>query len=80
MLSVFAWTSREGGPLTVSELVLFTLNAIVIYLIADRIVRLIERRRGAVLKQRQVVFFAIFLLLALVTFRLLRVLTGEPTP
>lgn len=63
-----------------SELVLFTLNAIVIYLIADRIVRLIERRRGAVLKQRQVVFFAIFLLLALVTFRLLRVLTGEPTP
>lgn len=63
-----------------SELVLFTLNAIVIYLIADRIVRLIERRRGAVLKQRQVVFFVIFLVLALVTFRLLRVLTGAPTP
>jgi hypothetical protein len=63
-----------------SELILFTLNAIVIYLVADRIVRLIERRRGAVLKQRQVVFFVIFLLLALVTFRLLRILTGEPTP
>lgn len=63
-----------------SELVLFTLNAIVIYLIADRLVRLIERRRGAVLKQRQVVFFVIFLLLALVTFRLLRILTGEPAP
>lgn len=63
-----------------SELVLFTLNAIVIYLIADRIVRLIERRHGAVLKQRQVLFFVIFLLLALVTFRLLRVLTGEPVP
>lgn len=63
-----------------SELILFTLNAVVIYLVADRIVRLIERRRGAVLKQRQVVFFVIFLLLALVTFRLLRILTGEPTP
>lgn len=63
-----------------AELILFTLNAIVIYLVADRIVRLIERRRGAVLKQRQVVFFVIFLLLALVTFRLLRILTGEPTP
>ena len=63
-----------------SELILFTLNAIVIYLVADRIVRLIERRRGAVLKQRQVVFFVIFLLLALVTFRMLRILTGEPTP
>jgi hypothetical protein len=63
-----------------SELILFTLNAIVIYLVADRIVRLIERRRGAVLKQRQVVFFVIFLLLALVTFRLLRILTGEPAP
>lgn len=63
-----------------SDLILFTLNAIVIYLMADRIVRLIERRRGAVLKQRQVVFFVIFLLLALVTFRLLRILTGEPAP
>jgi hypothetical protein len=63
-----------------SELILFTLNAVVIYLVADRIVRLIERRRGAALQQRQVVFFVIFLLLALVTFRLLRILTGEPTP
>lgn len=63
-----------------AELILFTLNAIVIYLVADRIVRLIEHRRGAVLKQRQVVFFVIFLLLALVTFRLLRILTGEPAP
>jgi hypothetical protein len=80
MLSVPARAFSRGGALNVSELVLFTLNAIVIYLIADRIVRLIERRRGAVLKQRQVVFFGIFLLLALVTFRLLRTLTGDPTP
>ncbi len=60
-----------------SELVLFTLNAIVIYLIADRIVRLIEKRRGEVLKQRQAVFFVVFLVLALVSFRLLRMLLAE---
>ena len=61
-----------------SELVLFTVNAIVIYLVADRLVRLMERRLGRVLKQRQVVFFAIFLVLALLSFRLLRSLLGEP--
>jgi predicted PurR-regulated permease PerM len=61
-----------------SELFLFTLNAIVIYLIADRLVRMIERRRGGVMKQRQVVFFVIFLALALLSFRLLQMLLGNP--
>lgn len=61
-----------------SDLLLFTLNAIVIYLVADRIVVMIERRRGEVLKQRQVVFFVIFLMLALVSFRLLRMLLSDP--
>ena len=60
------------------EILIFTLNAIVIYFLADWILRTIETRRGAVLPQRQVVFFAIILLLALVTFRLLRmILSGE---
>jgi len=40
-----------------SELILFTLNAIVVYLLADWLVRMIEKRRGGVMKQRQVVFF-----------------------
>lgn len=62
-----------------SEIILFTLNAAVVYLLADRLVRLIEKRRGAVLKQRQVVFFAIFLVLALVSFQLLQNLLG-PAP
>jgi hypothetical protein len=61
-----------------SELFLFTLNAIVIYLVADRLVRMIEQRRGSVLKQRQVVFFVIFLALALVSFRLMQMLLGNP--
>ncbi|MDT8321154.1 MAG: hypothetical protein RQ826_11570 [Xanthomonadales bacterium] len=62
-----------------SELILFTLNAIVIYLLSDRLVRMIERRRGTPLKQRQIVFFVIFLVLAMATFRLLRMLLGDPS-
>ena len=54
------------------EIVLFTLNAIVIYLVADWIVRMIEVKRGEVLKQRQIVFFVVFLVLALITFQILQ--------
>lgn len=56
------------------EILIFTLNAIVIYLLTDWIIRMIEARRGEVLKQRQIYFFVIFLLLALITFRLLQTL------
>ena len=55
-----------------SELILFSLNAIVIYLVSDWLVRVIEQRRGGVLKQRQVVFFVIFLVLAMTSFQILR--------
>ncbi len=61
-----------------SELVLFTLNAIVVYLVSDWLVRLIEQRRGTVIKQRQIVFFAIFLVLALASFRLMKMILGAP--
>jgi len=54
------------------QIIVFTLNAIVIYFLADWIVHVIETRRGEVLKQRQVVFFAVFLVLALVSFQLLQ--------
>lgn len=56
------------------DLLIFTLNAIVIYFLSDWILRMIEARRGAVLKQRQVIFFAIFLTLALVSFRILKLM------
>jgi hypothetical protein len=56
------------------EILVFTLNAIFIYFLADWIVRQIEARRGQVLKQRQIVFFVVILILAMVTFRLLRML------
>lgn len=59
-----------------SELILFTLNAVVVYLLADWLVRLIEKRHGSVLKQRQVVFFVIFLVLVMTSFSILRNLLG----
>ena len=54
------------------EILVFTLNAIIVYFLADWILRQIEARRGAVLKQRQVVFFVIILTLALVSFQFLK--------
>lgn len=54
------------------EVFLFTLNAIVIYLFADWLLRMIETRRGSAMPYRQVVFFAIFLTLAMTSFGLLR--------
>jgi hypothetical protein len=61
----------------VFDLILFTLNGIVVYLLSDWIVRLIEKRRGEALKQRQIIFFVIFLAIALVSFRILRGLLGS---
>ena len=55
-----------------TEVIIFTLNAIFIYLFADWIIRKIEETRGEALKQRQVVFFFVFLVLALVSFQVLR--------
>jgi hypothetical protein len=55
-----------------TEILIFTLNAIFIYLFSDWIIRKIEEKRGEVLKQRQIVFFFVFLTLALVSFQILR--------
>ncbi len=54
------------------EILVFTLNAAVIYLLADWIIRRIENRRGEVLKQQQAIFFVIFLGLALISFNALQ--------
>ncbi len=54
------------------EILVFTLNAIVVYLLADWIIRFIEQKRGKVLKNRQVIFFVVFLSLALITFNVLQ--------
>ncbi len=58
------------------EILIFTLNAIVIYLLADWIVRMIERKKGESMKNRHVIFFVVILALALLSFNLLpRLLT-----
>jgi len=54
------------------EIIVFTLNAIVIYLLADWTLRMIEQKKGSVLKHRQVIFFVVFLSLALISFNVLR--------
>ncbi len=56
------------------EIVVFTLNAIVVYLLADWAIRMIESKRREVLKHRQVAFFAVFLALILISFNLLKAL------
>ena len=53
------------------EILVFTIVAIAIYFFADWLLRMIERWRGEVLKNRQVVFFVIILVSALVSFELI---------
>lgn len=60
------------------EFIVFTLNGIVVYLLTDWLLGVIERHRGNVLKHRQVAFFAIFLVLILVSFEILQRLFGRP--
>ncbi|MBK8907048.1 MAG: hypothetical protein IPM60_03850 [Rhodospirillales bacterium] len=55
----------------------FIAAGVVLYLIADRLLDLIERYRGARFEQRTLVFFAILLVLALVTFPILRRVAGS---
>jgi len=58
------------------ELVYFTVIAVGLYFMADALLEWIERRRGARFGYRQIVFFAIILPLALLTFWLLQAFSG----
>jgi hypothetical protein len=58
------------------DIVYFTLVAIGLYFGADWLLDRIERARGKRFENRQVVFFAIILPLALVTFWLLRMFSA----
>lgn len=60
------------------DAVYFTVIGIVLYLVADRLVVLVERRAGRVLEHRTLLFFVLLLSLALVTFALIRQFL--PTP
>lgn len=60
------------------EALLYTVTGIVLYLAADRLVVLIERRAGRVLEHRTLLFFVLLLSLALVTFALVRRFLATP--
>jgi len=59
------------------SIVYFTLVAIILYLAADWILVRIEKAAGKVLEHRSIIFFALLLTLALSTFTLIQVYTGN---
>jgi surface polysaccharide O-acyltransferase-like enzyme len=59
-----------------TEILIFSLNAIFVYLFSDWIIRTIEEMRGEALKHRQVIFFVVFLILVLISFQVLRSIFG----
>ena len=54
------------------EMVLFTLVAIGLYFLADRLLQALEVRAGRRFEYRSLIFFALLLALAVATFALLR--------
>ena len=62
------------------ESVYFTVTAIALYFGADAILEWLERQRGARFQNRQLVFLAFILPLALASFALIRAFTAGATP
>ena len=54
------------------EAVYYTITGVVLYLLADWILRVIEARAGRVFEHRTLVFFVLLLAMALVTFAVIR--------
>lgn len=59
------------------EIVAYTAVAILLYLVSDWILRMIEAQMGRTLPQRSVIFFVILLVLALISFSLIRSYLGQ---
>lgn len=57
------------------EILYFTVVAVGLYAISDAILDRIERTRGERFKHRELVFFAIILILALASFQMMGVLS-----
>jgi len=54
------------------EVIIFTLVAILLYVVSDQLLNRLEQYLGRRLPQRSLVFFAILLTLSLVAFSLIR--------
>lgn len=59
------------------EALAYTLVAILLYAVSDRLLNWIEVRRGARFENRSLIFFAIILTLALVSFQALQYLLAK---
>ena len=59
------------------SIVYFTVVAVALYLVSDRLLEMIERKAGNRLEHRSLVFFVILLSLALITFSLIQQQTGD---
>ncbi len=69
--------TKDTSKLTLMDIIYFTLTAILLYLAADWILKRIEAASGKPMKYRNMVFFAILLLMAVTSFALIRNLTGS---
>jgi DMSO/TMAO reductase YedYZ heme-binding membrane subunit len=54
------------------EALYYTVTGVVLYLLADRILRLLEARVGRVFEHRTLIFFILLLSMALVSFAVIR--------
>ena len=57
-------------------MILYTLTGIVLYVLADWLLRRLEARVGRVFEHRSLMFFGLLLGMALVSFALIRSLVG----
>ena len=62
------------------EIIYYTVAGIVLYLLADWILRQLEQRRGSVFENRTLIFFFILLALALITFQAIQYFLAAPAP
>jgi len=60
------------------EAIYYTIVAIILYVAADRILNRIEVAAGKRHKYRSLIFFGILMTLALASFALIRLYTGNP--
>ena len=60
------------------QYLMYTITAVILYLLADWMLNQIEVAVGNRLKYRSVVFFVIIMVMALISFNLLDEMFGEP--
>ena len=54
------------------QMVLFTVLAVILYVVADRVLDAVERRAGRRFEYRSLIFFAILLVLAVAAFAIVQ--------